>query len=203
MDFGGTKNSVRENRSAPRACRAEKNHSMKYLIAAVSVLLAVPACAQSRSIVIPERAGEPEKVAIVPFKGDLGLPAMDLIAGELAARGIPARQGASVISVVGYDTNITDSSSASAGPLQKYGEAHGVDFILAGTAETVSGPLYAFDRVKISLVLIDVRTGQTRWIGQYGDTVWAAAIDTQSDLAGGARQIVEAFDNAGADDLVR
>lgn len=176
---------------------------MKHLMAAASLLLAVPACAPTRSIVIPERAGAPARLAIVPLEGDLGPQAMDLIAEEFAARGIAAREGASVISIVGYDANITDGSPASAGPLRKYGEDQGVDFIFAGTAETVSGPLYAFDRVKLTMHLIDVRTGQTRWIGNYGNTVWAAAINTQTDLERGAAHIVKAFDEGGADDLVR
>lgn len=176
---------------------------MKHLLVAMSLLAGVSACAPTRSIVIPERPDAPAKLAIVPLKGDLGPKAMDLIAGQLVARGIPAREGPSVMSLIGYEANITDGSPASAGPRRKYGNDLGVDFILAGSAETVDGPLYAFDRVKMSLRLIDVQTGETRWIGSYGDTVWAAALNTQTDLARAAEHIVQAFDDGGADDLVR
>jgi hypothetical protein len=176
---------------------------MKHLLVAVSLLLGVSACAPTRSIVIPERPDTPAKLAIAPLKGDLGPQAIDAIAEQFAARGIPARQGPSVISLIGYEANITDGSPASAGLLRKYGDGLGVDFVLAGTAETVGGPLYAFDRVKMNLRLIDVRTGETRWIGSYGDTVWAAALNTKTDLARAAEHIVQAFDDSGADDLVR
>jgi TolB-like protein len=176
---------------------------MKHLLVAVLLLLGVQACAPTRSIVIPERPDAPARLAIVPLKGDLGPDAMDLIAEQFAARGIPAREGPSVISLIGYEANITDGSPASAGPLQKYGDDLGVDFILAGTAETVAGPLFTFDRVRMTLRLIDVQTGETRWIGSYGDTVWAAALNTQTDLARAAEHIVKAFDDGGADDLVR
>ena len=176
---------------------------MKHLLVAASLLAGVQACAPTRSIVIPERPDAPARLAIVPLKGDLGPEAMNVISGELAARGIPAREGPSVISLIGYEANITDGSPASAGPLREYGRDLGVDFVVAGTAETVGGPLYAFDRVKMTLRLIDVRTGETRWIGSYGDTVWAAALNTQTDLARAAEHIVQAFDDGGADDLVR
>lgn len=185
------------------AARAGKNSSMKHLLVAVSLLLGVSACAPTRSIVIPERPDTPARLAIVPLTGDLGPEAMDLITEQLAGRGIPVREGPAVISLIGYEANITNGSPASAAPLQKYGDKLGVDFVLAGTAETVGGPLYAFDRVKMSLRLIDVRTGETRWIGSYGDTVWAAALNTQTDLARAAEHIVQAFDDGGADDLVR
>ena len=176
---------------------------MKHLLVAVSLLLGVQACAQTRSVVIPERPDAPAKLAIVPLKGDLGPEAMDVIAGELAARGIPAREGPSVISLIGYEANITDGSPASAGPLREYGADLGVDFVLAGTAERVVGPLYAYDRAKMTLRLIDVRTGETRWVGNYGDTVWAAALNSQTDLARAAEHIIKALDDSGADDLVR
>lgn len=176
---------------------------MKHLLVATSLLLGVQACAPTRSIVVPERPDAPANLAIVPLKGDLGPEAVDLIAQQLAARGIPAREGPSVISLIGYEANITNGSPASAGPLRKYGGKLGVDFVLAGTAETVGGPLYAFDRVKMSLRLIDVQTGEIRWIGSYGDTVWAAALNTETDLARAAEHIVQAFDEGGADDLVR
>ena len=78
-----------------------------------------------------------------------------------------------------------------------------MDFVLAGTAERIVGPLYAFDRAKMTLRLIDVRTGETRWAGSYGDTVWAAALNTQMDLARAAEHIIKALDDSGADDLVR
>lgn len=176
---------------------------MKHLLVAVSLLLGVQACAQTSSIVIPERPDAPAKLAIVPLKGDLGPEAMDVIARELAARGIPAREGPSVISLIGYEANITDGSPASAGPLREYGDDLGVDFVLAGTAERVVGPLYAYDRAKMTLRLIDVRTGETRWVGNYGDTVWAAALNSQTDLARAAEHIIKALDDSGADDLVR
>ena len=176
---------------------------MKHLLVAASLLAGVQACAPTRSVVIPERPDAAARLAIVPLKGDLGPEAMDLIAGELAARGIPAREGPSVISLVGYEANITDGSPASAGPLREYGGDLGVDFVLAGTAERIVGPLYAFDRAKMTLWLIDVRTGETRWASSYGDTVWAAALNTQMDLARAAEHIIKALDDSGADDLVR
>lgn len=176
---------------------------MKHLLVAASLLLGVQACAQTRSIVIPERPDAAARLAIVPLKGDLGPEAMGVIAGELAARGIPAREGPSVISLISYEAKITDGSPVSAGPLREYGSDLGVDFILAGTAERVAGPLYAYDRAKMTLRLIDVRTGETLWVGSYGDTVWAAALNSQTDLARAAEHIIKALDDSGTDDLVR
>jgi TolB-like protein len=176
---------------------------MKHLLVAASFLLAVQACAPTRSIVIPERPDAPARVAIVPLKGDLGPEAMDRVAEQFAARGIPVREGPSILSVIGYEANITDGSPASIGPMRKYAGDLGVDFLLAGKAETVPGPLFAFDRVRMTLQLIDVQTGETRWIGSYGDTVWAAALNTQTDLVRAAEHIALAFDEGGADNLVR
>ena len=176
---------------------------MKRLLVAASLLLGVQACAQTRSITLPERPDAPARLAILPLKGDLGPDAMDEIAEQLAARGIPAREGPPVIRLIGYEANITDGSPTSVVLLREYGRELDVDFILAGSAETVGGPLYTFDRVKMSLRLIDVETGETRWIATYGDTVWAAALNTQTDLARAAEHIVQAFDDGGADDLVR
>jgi hypothetical protein len=176
---------------------------MKHPLFAVLLLLGLQACAPTRSIVIPQTPEAPARLAIVPIRGDLGRKAMDLITAQFLARGIPAREGPPVISLVGYEASLTAGRPAASGPLQKYGDQLGVDFVLVGTAETVGGPLYAFDRVKMTLQLIEVRTGEIRWVGRYGDTVWAAALTTQSDLARAAEHVVQAFDDDGADDLVR
>jgi len=176
---------------------------MKLPLVAVFLLLGLQACAPTRSFIIPQHLIAPARLAIVPIKGDLGPQATDLVAAQFLARGIQAREGAPVISLIGYEANLTAGRPESPGPLQKYGQQMGVDFVLVGTAETVAGPLYAFDRVKMSLELIDVRTGKTRWAGRYGDTAWAAALNTQTDLVRAAERIVQAFDDDGADDLVR
>lgn len=142
-------------------------------------------------------------MAIVPFKGDYGAESVRPMAQEFAKRSIAVLEGASVISIIGYDAALTDGTPQTVSLLQKYGQALHVDFVFMGTVEAIGGPVYPFDHVKMTMQLIDVRTGQTRWIGKYGESVWTSAISTQGDISRGAKQIVEAFDDSGADDLVR
>ena len=176
---------------------------MKNLVAAMSLMLAVPACASTSSVTMPERAATSPKLAIVPFKGEHGPQSVDLIAQEFAKRDLATLVGASVISIIGYDIDFADASPNTANLLQRYSEELDVDFVLTGTVEAIGGPLYPFDHVKMTMRLIDVRTGQTRWIGNYGNSIWTPAISTQGDISRGAKQIAKEFDASGADDLVR
>lgn len=105
--------------------------------------------------------------------------------------------------LLAVDTDLSEASPNSVTSLQVYGEQLGVRFLFTGTVEAIGGPLYSFDHVKMTMRLIDVSTGQTRWIGNYGNSLWSSAISTQGDLQRGAKHIVKEFDESGADEIVQ
>lgn len=168
-----------------------------------SLFSVATACASTSSTVIPVAEPRASKMAIVPFEGQYGSQAVDLITQEFAKRNIAVVEGSSVRDVLAVDTDLSEASPDSVTSLQAYGEQLGVRFLFTGTVEAIGGPLYSYDHVKMTMRLVDVSTGQTRWIGNYGNSLWSSAISTQGDLQRGARQIVKEFDESGADEIIK
>ena len=169
----------------------------------VAVLVGATACASTSSTVIPVADQRASKMAIVPFEGQYGAQAVDLISQEFAKRNIAVVEGSAVRDLLAIDTDLSEASPNSVTSLQAYGEQLGVRFLFTGTVEAIGGPLYSFDHVKMTMRLIDVSTGQTRWIGNYGNSMWSSAISTQGDLQRGAKHIVKEFDESGADEIIK
>lgn len=170
------------------------------LLLAGLISLLITGCASTSSMIIPEASGA--RVAIVALDGPLGAQAVDLISQELATKGIAVVEAARTRDIIGLDTDFSSASPASVQALSSYGDELGVRYLFVGTVSAVSGPLYSFDHVNMTLRLIDVRSGQTRWIGRYGNSLWTSAISTQGDLQRGARAIVSEFISAGGPTLL-
>lgn len=176
---------------------------MKIKMLAAVAALGVTGCASTSSVVIPEVATGAAKMAIVPFDGEYGRQASELIALQFAKKGIAVVEGSETFDTFRLDTDLTDAEPERVSALKDYGDKLGVDYVFVGTASALSGPLYSFDHVKMTMRMIDVNTGQTRWIGDYGNSLWTSAISTQGDLDRGAKHIVREFDKSGADDLLK
>jgi TolB-like protein len=159
------------------------------------------ACASTTSTLIAVNDGAP-RVAVLPLEGPLGAQAVDLISQELAAAGIATVERGRMVNFQALDTDLDPSSPAAVQTLSSYGDTLGVKYLFVGTVSAVNGPLYSFAHVNMTLRLIDVRTGQTRWIGRYGNAGWTSAISTQGDLHRGARDIVREFIRAGGPSLL-
>lgn len=174
------------------------------MFSAASVgMILLASCASTSSVVIPQQTLGAAKMAIVPFEGEFGAQAVDLISQEFAKRQIAVLEGSKLKDIVGLDTDLSEMSPTYATSLSLYGRELGVDYVFTGTVNAVGGPLYSFDHIKMTMRMIDVSTGQTRWIGNYGNAAWTSAISTQGDLTRGARDLVKEFDESGADDLIR
>lgn len=158
-------------------------------------LLSIAGCASTSSVVIPASVGAPS-VALI-LEGPLGDQAADLISQELAVNGIGVVERARTRQVIGIDTDLNSASPDAAHSLLNYGQQLGVQYFFSGTVSAESGPLYSFPHVNMTLRLIDVRTGQTRWIGRYGNSMWTDAISQQGDLQRGSKHIVREFIRAG------
>ena len=87
--------------------------------------------------------------------------------------------------------------------LSEYGNELGVDYVFVGTTSADQGPLYSYAHVFMTLRLIDVNTGKTRWVGTYGNSLWSSAISTQGDLKRGVRHITKEFISSGASKLLK
>lgn len=175
---------------------------MKKIAFATSAIM-LASCASTSSVVIPEVAPGDARMAIVPFDGEYGSQASELIALEFAKRGIAVIEGSEVFDTFRLDTDFTEAEPERVAALKDYGDKLDVDYVFVGTAQALSGPLYSFDHVKMTMRMIDVNTGQTRWIGEYGNSLWTSAISTQGDIDRGSKHIVREFDKSGADDLIR
>lgn len=156
---------------------------MTRLIAAF-MLLALAGCASTSSTLIPLQAGPP-RAAVLPLTGALGEQASDFLSEEFAKNGVAVVETSRLRSVVAVDTDIDPSSPAGASSLKKYGDDLGVPFLFSGTVTSDRGPLSSYEHVYITLRLLDVSSGQTRWIGRYGNPMWSSAFSTQGDLKRG------------------
>jgi TolB-like protein len=169
--------------------------SVVFFICAL-VLTACAAQSSTSSILLPA-ANPAHRVAIVGFDGPLGDQAVDLITQELASRGISVVERARTRELVAVDTDLASGSPAAVEALSSYGEQLNVRYLFVGTVTTDQGPLSSYPHVFMTMRLLDVRSGQTRWIGRYGDPNWTSAWSQQGDLQRGARHIVREFVDAG------
>jgi TolB-like protein len=159
-------------------------------------------CASTSSIVLPVSAMKSPMVAIMPLEGPLGDQASDLIAQALAEKGVGVVERAKVVNTIRVDTLGTGSAVGSTKAMSSYAQALGVRYLFSGTVSAEKGPLYSFDHVNMTLRLVDAETGQTRWIGRYGNSFWTSSISTQGDLQRGAKSIVSEFIKAGGPKLM-
>lgn len=171
---------------------------MRTTALALTMVAAVSSCAASTSsVVIPKAAAGAPKVAMLPLEGPFGSEATDMLTENLAEAGIATVERAKVIPMIAVDTDISPDEPAGVRSLGQYGQKLGVNYLFTGTVSTTSGPLYSYAHVFITLRLVDARTGQTRWIGRYGNPGWSSAMSTQGDLKRGARDIVKEFIKSG------
>ena len=118
--------------------------------------------------------------------------ASDLIAEQLALNGIPALERAQ-LNIVLKEHGFRGNEKFDQTSLAEYGSLLGMKKVFAGTITAVSGPLYSFPHVNITLRVVDVATGKVTWIGKYGNSLWTSAISTQGDIQRGAKHIVKEF----------
>lgn len=173
---------------------------MKFFIAIG--LITLSGCAATSSVVLPVSAARAPSVAILPLEGPLGDQAGDLIAQALAENQIAVVERAAVINTLRLDTVGTGSAVGSTKSINSYAQALGVRYLFTGTVSAQKGPLYSFEHVNMTLRLVDAQTGQTRWIGRYGNSFWTSSISTQGDLQRGAKSIVAEFIKAGGPQLM-
>jgi TolB-like protein len=142
-------------------------------------------------------------MAILPLDGPFGDQEADYLSVEFAENGIATVERAKVAPLVAVDVGLRDKQPVSAVQnYAKYAEALGVRYLFVGTTSAERAALYSFPHADITLRLIDTRTGQTRWIGRYGNSLWSSAVSTQGDLKLGARNLVKEFVRAGGDKLL-
>lgn len=164
---------------------------------AALLLICLASCASTTSsMVIPQSTSAPQ-VAVLPLDGPLGVQAADLISAELASHGVATVERANVDPVLGVETDLSPGTPTVAQNYAHYGQALRVRYLFVGTISADQGPLASYAHVVITLRLIDVTSGQTRWIGRYGNSAWSSALSTQGDLRRGSQQMVQEFVRAG------
>lgn len=120
-----------------------------------------------------------------------------MLSQELARNGVALAEGAKLRTVVAVDTDLSSATPAAVASLKTYGDELGVRFLFSGTVTTDRGPLSSYPHVFMTLRLLEVDSGQTRWIGRYGNAMWSSAWSTQGDLERGAQDLVQEFIRAG------
>ncbi len=167
---------------------------LEFLAAALSAVLPLftGGCESTSSVMVDHDLSSSPTVAVIPLRGEYGEQASDLIAQELAMNAIPTVERAQLDAVLrehGFRGNPSFDQSS----LAEYGRLLGVKTLFTGTISTVSGPLYSFPHVNITLKVVDVATAKVTWIGKYGNSMWTSAVSTQGDIQRGARDIVKEF----------
>lgn len=147
-------------------------------------------------MVLPVSIGA-ARVGVLTLEGPLGAQAADLISQELAVRGVATIERARLISFSALDTDLSPSAPSAVQRFDDIGKQLGVDFLFIGTVSAERGPLYSFPHVNMTLRLVQTATGQSRWIGQYGNAGWTSAISTQGDLQRGAEDLADEFVKSG------
>lgn len=158
-------------------------------------------CASTSSVVLNSQTNN-STLAVLPLDGAMGNQASDLIAQELAVNDIETMAQSKIVPLVAVDTDLSASSPDAIKKYADLGERLGVKYVLTGTVSAEGGPLYSFKHVNMTLNLIDVRTGETRWIGRYGNSLWTSAISQQGDLQRGSKAIVREFVASGGKKLI-
>jgi TolB-like protein len=120
-----------------------------------------------------------------------------LISEAFAQKGIAVIERAEAVPYLAIDTDLSSASPDAVQSFSKLGHTLGVRFLFIGTVSAERGPLYSFPHVNMTLRLIDVESGETRWLGRYGNSLWTSAISEQGDLQRGASDIVDEFVKSG------
>jgi TolB-like protein len=155
------------------------------------------ACASPASSVLLPVSPTASSVAILPLEGKLGGQAEDLLALELADKGIGVVERSRTRQVLAIDTDFSPSTQDDVQLLNNVGSQLGVDYVFSGTVSTDQPPLGSYPHVFMTLRLLEVENGQTRWIGKYGDSMWTSAFSTQGDLKRGVKNLVKEFTESG------
>lgn len=158
--------------------------------------VALSACASTSSTILPRTAGPP-RAAVLPLTGSLGEQASDMLSQEFAANGVALVETSRLRQIIALDTDLNPSTPAAVAGLKTYGDQLGVRYLFSGTVTAQGGPLSSYPHVFMTLRLLDVESGQTRWIGRYGNPLWTSAFSTQGDLQRGVKDIVAEFIKAG------
>jgi len=164
---------------------------MKKLLIASMACLALCGCATS-SVKLNYSTGSKPVVAVLPLNGLHGEQASDYITEQLAVNGILPVERAQMDTILAQQ-GIRDYKNFDKSTLADYGKMLGVKKLFIGTISEISGSLYSFPHVNMTLKLIDVSTGNVLWIGRYGNSLWTSAISTQGDIQRGAKWIVQEF----------
>jgi TolB-like protein len=161
-------------------------------IAILFSAFAFSGCQSTQSVVVNQSLNSKPVLAVFELEGDYGKEASGLISQELALNGVPSLERSQIESIFkehSYHGDARfDQSSVS-----EYGNLLGVNKILIGNVRADGGPLYSFPHIFITLKLIDVETGNIKWIGKYGNPSWTSATSTMGDLNRGAKHIVKEF----------
>jgi TolB-like protein len=160
-------------------------------ITVLLLCLGLCGCA-THSVRINHPSGAKPLVAVLSLDGPHGEQASDYITEQLAVNGIlpiERTQLDAILTEHGYRGNKNFNQET----LADYGRLLGVKKVFIGTISEISGPLYSFPHVNITLKLVDVSTGSILWIGHYGNSLWTSAISTQGDIQRGAKWIVHEF----------
>lgn len=169
---------------------------MQIRVLCAILILMLGACASTSSTMLPFVEGPP-RAAVLPLSGDLGEQAANLLSQEFAKNGVTVIETSRLRTVIAIDTDLSSATPAAVASLKSYGDQLGVPFLFSGTVTTDKGPLSSYPHVFITLRLLDVSTGQTRWIGKYGNPMWTSAWSTQGDLERGASDLVQEFVKVG------
>jgi len=171
------------------------------LIALLATAL-VAGCASTSSVVLPAASQGHAQVAVLPLEGPLGAQASDLISEAFAQKGVAVIERAKAVQYLAIDTDLSGTSPDAVQSFSKLGNTLGVRFLFIGTVSAERGPLYSFPHVNMTLRLIDVHSGATRWLGHYGNSLWTSAISQQGDLQRGADDITDEFIKSGGAALI-
>lgn len=168
----------------------------------VGLVQTLVSCSTS-SVLIEDFSDQNPDVAILSLDGPFGAQAAELISLELAKKGVIVAERSEILNSISLDTDLSKASPEKIKMLSKYGDELGVDFVFVGTTSAEQGPLYSFAHVFMTLRLIDVKTGRTKWVGTYGNSFWSSAISTQGDLKRGVRHLTKEFIKSGASKLLQ
>ena len=166
-------------------------------------MLFFASCQSTSSVLIDDTDKSHPDIAVLTFDGNLGSQAAELITQELAAKGVAVAERSERIANLALDTDRSSGSPKTTRLLKNFGDQLGVDYVLTGTVSTDRGPLYSFAHVFITMRLIDINTDGTKWVGNYGNSLWTSAISTQGDLKRGVRHLTKEFIKSGASDYLR
>ena len=178
-------------------------HKFFSLIFSAAILQLIVSCASTSSMLVEDSSDLDPVVAILTLDGPFGSQAAELLSLELAKKGVVVAERSERLNTISIDTDLSAAAPEKVKFLKSYGEELGVDYVFVGTTSADKGPLYSYAHVFMTLRLIDVNTGKTRWVGNYGNSFWSSAISTQGDLERGVRNLTKEFISSGASKILK